>query len=47
MDGWTELTDGRTDDAKTISLGLCLGIKKIHFDPSPGAMGVCEGKMFG
>ena len=33
MDGWT---DGRTDDAKTISLRLRRGIKNIRYYASPG-----------
>ena len=41
----TDGRNGRTDDAKTISLRLRRGIK-IPLDPIPGVKGVCKGKIF-
>ena len=37
-DGRTEWTDGRTDDAKTISLRLRRGIIKHGYLEAPGAV---------
>ena len=38
MNGRTEWTDGRTDDAKTISLRLHRGIKRGHMRSGPGVI---------
>ena len=35
VDGRTEWTDGRTDDAKTISLRLCRAINKRTWNTTP------------